>query len=110
MDWLFGNANVIVWSCTVKKNVYAMLDEVLKGASFKTSDIQVLSQVDTTMSKHVRESNPDKKYMLKELSRVAEKEGHTDISYILLIDDSPEKNLLNSRYNSIHPRTWLDDT
>jgi hypothetical protein len=43
MDWLFANANVIVWSCTVKKNIYAMLDGVLKEASFKTSDIQVLS-------------------------------------------------------------------
>jgi ubiquinone/menaquinone biosynthesis C-methylase UbiE len=61
------------------------------------------------MSKHVRENNLDKKYMLKELSRVAKKEGHTDTSYILLIDDSPEKNLLNSRYNAIHPRTWLGD-
>jgi predicted phosphatase len=73
-----------------------MVDEVLKRASFKTSDIQVLSQVDTTMSKHVMESNPDKKYMLKELSRVVENERHTNTSYILLIDDSPEKNLLNS--------------
>jgi hypothetical protein len=61
------------------------------------------------MSKHVRKNNPDKKYMLKDLSRVAEKEGHINTSYILFIDDSLEKNLLNSRYNGIHPRTWSGD-
>ena len=47
--------------------------------------------------------------MLKDLQKVKEILKDIDLSLTLLIDDSPEKNLLNDEFSAIHPQTWTGD-
>ena len=47
--------------------------------------------------------------MLKELKKVQSGLEHVDLAMTLLIDDSPEKNLLNNEFSAIHPLSWTGD-
>ena len=78
-----------------------MLSVLLRGASFHKKDIFVLYQEDTVESHFIWVSKPDKPYMLKNLIVVVNLLGGEGFraNDILLIDDSPEKNLLNDPYN-----------
>jgi hypothetical protein len=56
---------------------------------------------------------PNKPFFLKELASFARFAGLTSLDNILLIDDSPSKNLLNDEHSAIFPKAFrgeLDDT
>lgn len=47
--------------------------------------------------------------MLKDLRDITNTLDDADLLYTLLIDDSPQKNLLNDEFSAIHPITWTPD-
>lgn len=93
----------------MKTNVDSMLVDALGSSTVKPDDFIVWSQVETTKSTFPRPDNPSKRYMLKDLSKLAAHHDHVDLDITLLIDDSPEKNLLNGEFNAIHPPPWTGD-
>lgn len=110
LTWLAKKANIVIWSCATNTNVYSMLDEALVGCSLKSSELVVLSQTHVTTSSYPRVGDkPEKKYMLKDLKKLCEHVDYIDPDRTLLIDDSPEKNLLNEEFQAIHPRTWAGE-
>ena len=54
-------------------------------------------------------SNPEKSVFLKNLKVYAKMLGLETIEDVLLVDDGPQKNLLNDVHSAIHPPTWSDD-
>ena len=54
-------------------------------------------------------SNPEKPIFLKNLKVYAKLLGLETIEDVLLVDDGPEKNLLNDVHSVVHPPTWSGD-
>ena len=75
----------------------------------KRKDVQVLSQSDCTCSSYVDASNPKKLVFLKNLNVFAKFLGLKTIEDVLLMDDNPQKNLLNDIHSVVHPPTWFSD-
>ena len=71
--------------------------------------MQVLSQRDCTLSSYVDVSNPEKPVFLKNLKVYAKLLGLETVEDVLLVDDGPEKNLLNNVHSVVHPLTWSSD-
>lgn len=46
---------------------------------------------------------------LKDLASFARSAGLPYVENVLLIDDSPSKNLLNDMHNTVHPESWSGD-
>lgn len=46
---------------------------------------------------------------LKDLANFARSAGLPYVENVLLIDDSPSKNLLNDTHNTVHPESWSGD-
>ena len=67
--------------------------------------MQVLSQRDCTHSSFVDASNLEKPVFLKNLNVFAKLLGLETIEDVLLVDDSPRKNLLNYDHSTVHPPT-----
>ena len=61
------------------------------------------------MSSYVDASNPKKPVFLKNLKVYAKMLGLEIIEDVLLVDDGPQKNLLNDVHSAIHPLTWSGD-
>lgn len=106
MELLAEKANVVVWSCMIRKNVDRILAKVLEGSKLKPELLTVLTQTEATKSSYRNEENPDKQIMLKDLKVVQEKLEHVDLSRTLLIDDTWYKNLLNDYHDAIFPIPW----
>ena len=107
---LLNKANVVIWSCAIRKNVDSMLEVVVGSSGIDLSNVVVMSQSDVTMSTYPRgREKVGKKYMLKELKKVQSGLEHVDLAMTLFIDDSPEKNLLNNEFSAIHPLSWTGD-
>ena len=51
-------------------------------------------------------SNPEQPVFLKNLEEML---GLETVEDVLLVDDGPQKNLLNDVHNTIHPPTWSGD-
>ena len=54
-------------------------------------------------------SNPEKPVFLKNLEVYAKMLGLETVEDVLLVDDGPQKNLLNDVHSAIHPPTWSGD-
>ena len=54
-------------------------------------------------------SNPEKPIFLKNLKVYAKLLGLETIEDVLLVDDGPEKNLLNDVHSDVHPLTCSSD-
>ena len=67
--------------------------------------MQVLSQRHCTLTSYVDVSNPEKPVFLKNLEVYAKMLGLETIEDVLLVDDGPQKNLLNDVHSAIHPLT-----
>ena len=107
---LLNKANVVIWSCAIRKNVDSMLEVVVGSSGVDLSNVVVMSQSDVTMSTYPRGGEKaGKKYMLKELKKVQSGLEHVDLAMTLLIDDSLEENLLNNEFSAIHPLSWTGD-
>lgn len=107
---LTNKATVVIWSCAIRKNVDSMLKVAFGGSGIDIAELEVMSQSDVTESSFPRPGNNiEKKYMLKDLKKVRNFLDHVDLDLTLLIDDSPEKNLLNDEFSAIHPESWAGD-
>ena len=71
--------------------------------------MQVLSQQDCTLSSYMDASNPEKPVFLKNFKVYAKLLGLETIEDVLLVDDGPEKNLLNDVHSTVPPPTWSGD-
>ena len=71
--------------------------------------MQVLSQRDCTLSSYVDASNPEKPVFLKNLKVYTKLLGLETVEDVLLVDNGPEKNLLNDVHSAIHLPTWFGD-
>ena len=85
------------------KNILQVINIVLEGTCLKRKDVQVLSQSDCTRLSYMESSNPHKPFFLKNLNIFAKFLGLETIEDILLVDDSPQKNLLNDVLSTVHP-------
>ena len=65
--------------------------------------MQVLSQRDCTLSSYVDASNPEKPIFLKNLKVYTKLLGLETVEDVLLVDDGPEKNLLNDVHSAVTP-------
>jgi hypothetical protein len=109
LDWLSSQALVSFWTSIADKNISRVVDVVLQGTSLKREGVQVLSQSDCTRSSYVESSNPHKPFFLKNLNVFAKLLGLESVEDVLLVDDSPQKNLLNDVHSAVHPPTWSGD-
>ena len=71
--------------------------------------MQVLSQRDCTQSSYVNASNLEKSVFLKNLKVFPKLLGLETVEDVLLVDDSPQKNLLNDVHSDVHPPIWSGD-
>ena len=85
------------------------MDAVLQFTSLKREDVQVLSQRHRTLTSYMDASNPEKLVFLKNLKVYAKMLGLETVEDVLLVDDGPQKNLLNDIHSAIHPPTWFGD-
>jgi hypothetical protein len=109
LNWLSNHAMVAFWTSIAARNIPQTLPVVLQGTSFKLPDVQVLSQNNCTRSSYVESSKPDKPFFLKDLRVFAKLLVLESVEEVLLVDDSPQKNLLNDPHNAVHPPTWSGD-
>ncbi len=110
LNWLHEIVHSItIWSAAQTKKVDYMVKHLIWNTRLERGKIHVMSQEACTVSSAKRQSNPHKPYFLKDVQKVARQSGLGSTDYILLIDDSPEKNLLNSEFQAIHPSTWSGD-
>lgn len=109
LDWLSSKALVSFWSSIADKNIHRVIDAVLEGTSLKRDHVPLLSQGDCTRSSYVESSNPHKPFFLKNLNVFAKLLGLDTVEDVLLVDDSPQKNLLNDVHSAVHPPTWSGD-
>ena len=54
-------------------------------------------------------SNPEKSVFLKNLKVYTKMLGLEIVEDVLLVDNGPQKNLLNDVHSAIHPPTWSGD-
>ena len=80
------------------------MDVVLQFTSLNQEDVQVLSQRHCTLTSYVDALNPEKLVFLKNLEVYAKMLGLETVEDVLLVDDGPQKNLLNDVHSAIHPR------
>ena len=82
---------------------------VLQGISIKRSDVLVLTQDDCDKSSYKNLENPKKPFFLKDLTKFCEFAKLDFVDNVLLVDDTPLKNLMNESYSAIHPSTSNGD-
>ena len=68
-----------------------------------------MSQRNYTLSSYIHASNPEKPLFLKNLKVYAKLLGLETVEDVLLVDDGPEKNLLNDVHSTVHPLIWSGD-
>ena len=105
LDWLSSRAVLSFWSSITDRNIHRVVDAVLQFTSLKREDVQVLSQRHCTLSSYMDASNLEKPVILKNLKVYAKMLGLETIEDVLLVDDGPQKNLLNDVHSAIHPST-----
>ena len=81
------------------------MDTLLADTSFGPGDVTCLTQAACTKSTYKAPSVPDKPIFLKDLSAYARIAGLSCVEDVLLIDDSPVKNLSNDPHNIVFPRS-----
>ena len=109
LDWLSSWAVLSFWSSIANRNIRRVVDAVLQFTSLKRQDVQVLSQRHCILTSYVDASNPEKPVFLKNLEVYAKMLGLETVEDVLLVDDGPEKNLLNDVHSAVHPPTWSSD-
>ena len=109
LDWLSSQAVLSFWSSITDRNIHRVVDAVLHFTSLEQEDVQVLSQRHCTLSSYVEASNPEKPVFFKNLKVYAKILGLETVEDVLLVDDGPQKNLLNDVHSAIHPPTWSGD-
>ena len=88
------------------RNMTPLLPTVLSGTRVGPKEVTYFSQLDCTQLSYQNPRKKKKPFFLKDLATLIEMREIESTDYILLIDDSPLKNLLNNPYNAIHPKTW----
>ena len=91
------------------RNIHRVVDVVLQFTSLKQKDVQVLSQRHCTLSSYMDALNPEKLVFLKNMKVYAKMLGLETVEDVLLVDDGPQKDLLNDVHSPIHPPTWSGD-
>ena len=109
MDWLSSQAVLSIWSSIADRNIHQVVDAILHSTSLKQKNVQVLSQRDCTHSSYMDASNLEKLVFLKNLNVFAKLLGLETVEDVLLVDNSPQKNLLNDVHSVVHPSTWTGD-
>ena len=109
LDWLSSRAVLSFWSNIADQNIRRVVDAVLQFTSLNREDVPVLSQCHCTLTSYMDASNPEKPVFLKNLEVYAKMLGLETIEDVLLVDDGPQKNLLNDVHSAIHPPTWSGD-
>ena len=97
------------WSSITDRNIRRVVDAVLQFTSLNQEDVQVLSQRHCTLTSYVDASNPEKPVFLKNLEVYAKMLGLETVEDVLLVDNGPQKNLLNDVHSAIHPPTRFGD-
>ena len=110
LNWLRLQAEIVLWSSVTLSNMDKMLNTLLADTSFGPGDVTFLTQTACTKSTYKAPSAPDKPIFLKDLSAYARIAGLSCVEDVLLIDDSPVKNLINDPDNVVFPRSWCGDT
>ena len=109
LDWLSSRAVLSFWSSIADRNIRPVVDVVLQFTSLNREDVQLLSQCHCTLTSYVDASNPEKPVFFKNLEVYAKMLGLEIVEDVLLVDDGPQKNLLNDVHSAIHPPTWSGD-
>ena len=109
LDWLSSRAVLSFWSSIAGRNIRRVVDVVLQFTSLNREDVRVLSQRHCTLTSYVDASNPKKPIFLKNLEVYAKMLGLETVEDVLLVDDGPQKNLLNDVHSAIHPPIWSGD-
>ena len=109
LDWLSSWTVLSFWSSIADRNIRRVVDVVLQFTSLNREDVQVLSQRHCTLTSYVDTSNSEKPVFLKNLEVYAKMLELETVEDVLLVDDGPQKNLLNNVHSAIHPPTWSGD-
>ena len=109
LNWIWRKANVAFWGSVLSRNLEQLLDVLLKDVNFSARDVIALSQEKCEQSLYRSPTAPSKPVFLKELATFANIVGLSSLDDILLIDDSPLKNLMNDSYSAVFPPTFRGD-
>nr|XP_043635805.1 uncharacterized protein LOC122606965 [Erigeron canadensis] len=112
LKFCFEKFNVGVWTSRTRRNIYRVLDFLMKDTQHQL--LFCWDQSHCTETGFNTIDNSDKPLVLKELKKLWEKEdpklpwdkGEYDESNTILLDDSPYKALRNPPYTAIFPYTY----
>lgn len=104
LDWVHEHYDVAVWSSAIPRNTLPMVEKIW---GCRMRDLKfIFTQLECTCDNPKAKIKP---IFFKELSMVWRVFPLYDSTNTLLIDDSPEKVLMNPPFTSIHPRTMTMD-
>jgi hypothetical protein len=89
-----------------EKNMWPLLGKVLSSTTFGPTRVTFISQFSCTPSSFRDPDEPNKPIFLKDLTTLVEMGEVKSVQDVLLVDDSPVKNLLNDVNSAVHPTTW----
>lgn len=106
LNWLRSKAQVAFWSSVTPNNMARLLDDLLADCCFGRRDVLCLAQGTCTKSTYRAPTAPEKPFFLKEIETFARLASLSSLENILLIDDSPEKNLRNDPHSAVFPEPY----
>jgi hypothetical protein len=106
LEWIRKRIVLSLWSSVSDRNIEPVLKVVLHSASFTRNDITILTQSACSQSAYRDPKNPEKPIFLKNLDVYANIVKLQNNEDVLLVDNSPMKNLLNDSYSAVHPPSW----
>lgn len=106
LNWLHGRAGVAFWSSVTSQYMDNLLDILFVGCSFSRREVICLAQCACTKSMYKASTTPNKPVFLKDLTTFAHVASLSSFENILLIDDNPQKNLLNDLHNDVFPQSY----
>ena len=93
----------------MSKNLERLLDVLLEDVNFSARDVIALWQEKCVQSLYRSPNALSKPFSLRELATFANIAGLSSLDDILLIYDSPLKNLMNDSHSAVFPPTFRGD-
>ena len=113
LKWVLENATVSFWSSVVPKNMAEILKQFWTSEALIPKGLLTLTQSSCYKSTFKHLENPQKPIFVKDLLVYNARAMPKSPRDVLLVDDTPLKNVLNDPFSAVHPPTWngdLDDT
>jgi hypothetical protein len=110
LNWVGARATLSFWSSVLEKNLSPIIDCLRREGAQIPERVLLLTQTSYYKSKRVHPGHKSKPIFVKDLAVYNTKATPRSPLDILLIDDSPIKNVMNDPFSAVHPPTWNGDS